>query len=530
MADDGLSRRRRRGRRESHENIAGSFLRAADRRADAPALRVGAETVTHGELNAGIIEAAALLISHGIEPCDRVGLLMPNVPQFAVLYYAVLHVGAIAVPISTLLSDPEVEFCLDDAGVRLALVWAEEQRSQKLADASTNRETLQVSADSLLPAAGATDSGLDVAPRDGEDTAVIIYTSGTTGRPKGAELTHRNLARNAAAILETTDIGAATAALGALPLSHSFGQTWLLNATLGAGGSVSLLQRFEPGRALATIAEHRISFFAGVPTMFAQLLDAPAESEVGSLELCVSGGAAMPREVMRAFEDRFGCEVREGYGLSETSPLVALNPPGRARRPGSVGVPIPGVEVKVLGDDGAELEARQVGEVLVRGHNVTKGYWNRPHDTAAAISEDGWFRTGDAGYVDPDGYLFIAGRKKDLIIRGGYNVYPREVEEALLQHPAVAEAAVLGIPHPTLGEEVAAAVRLHEGAACSIDELTLHVKERLASYKYPRRIWLVDRLPTGPTGKVLKRRIAVPAEPALSLTGSGSASNEGETR
>ncbi len=221
----------------------------------------------------------------------------------------------------------------------------------------------------------------------------------------------------------------------------------------------------------------------------------------------------MAHELMGAFEATFGCEIREGYGLSETSPLVTLNPPGTARRPGSVGPAIPGVEAKAVADDGAELDPGQVGEILVRGHNVMKGYWGRPQETARAITEDGWFRTGDLGYVDLDGYLYISGRKKDLIIRGGYNVYPREVEEVLLEHPDVAEAAVLGIPHATLGEEVAAAVRLREGADCTVEDLRLYARERLAAFKYPRRIWTVEALPTGSTGKVLKRLIEVPAEP-----------------
>src|SRR5258708_7826750 len=390
------------------ENIARALLHAERRDPDAPALRSGTEVITHGELDAAILAASALLAAHGVAPGDRVGLIVPNVPQFAVLYHAVFA---------------------------------------------------------------------------------------------------------AAAIVEAAGFSATTGALGALPLSHSFGQSWLLNATLRAGGSVSLLASFDAGRALATIDEHQITFFAGVPTMFAKMLEVQKRTDTISLELCVPGGAAMAHELMGAFEATFGCEIREGYGLSETSPLVTLNPPGTARQPGSDGPAIPGVEVKAGADDGAELDPGQVGEILVRGHNVMKGYCGRPQETARAITEDGWFRTGDLGYVDLDGYLYISGRKKDLIIRGGYNVYPREVEEVLLEHPDVAEAAVLGIPHPQLAEEVAAAVRLREGADCTVEDLRLYARERLAAFKYPRRIWTVEALPTGSTGKVLKRLIEVPAEP-----------------
>jgi long-chain acyl-CoA synthetase len=484
-------------------NIAGLLLSAAGRDPQAPAIRFGSEQISHEELDGRIAGMAALLRDRGVAAGDRVGLLLANVPEFAIAYYAILQAGAIAVPISTLLTPAEASFCLDDAEARLALV------STGAPGRSPGRETLEIPRGLPGPARGQ-DTPAEIVPRGGEDTAVIIYTSGTTGRPKGAQLTHRNLARNAAAIIESTPISRSTVALGALPLSHSFGQTWMLGATLRSGGCVSLLERFEAQRALETIAEHGVTFFAGVPTMFAQLAEAQASIGKGRLTLCVSGGAALAPELMRRFEDRFGCEVREGYGLSETSPLVSLNPPGEGRRPGSVGLPIPGVELKILDADEAPLAAGLVGEILVRGHNIMKGYWRRPEETAEAITADGWFRTGDLGYLDEDGYLFISGRKKELIIRGGYNVYPREVEDALLEHPAVAEAAVIPLPHPTLGEEVGAAIRLHDGASSTPDELSEHARERLAAYKYPRSIWLVERLPTGPTGKVLKRLIEPP--------------------
>jgi long-chain acyl-CoA synthetase len=259
-----------------------------------------------------------------------------------------------------------------------------------------------------------------------------------------------------------------------------------------------------------------VTVFAGVPTMYSALLHVPnrEDYDVSALRVSVSGGAAMPVEVLRQFEDAFGCIVLEGYGLSETSPVASFNHPNRERKPGSIGTPVQGVEMRVIDADGNELSQGEVGEIAIRGHNIMKGYWHKPEATAAAISSDGWFRTGDVGRMDADGYYFIVDRKKDLIIRGGYNVYPREVEEVLYEHPAVAEAAVVGVPHPELGEEVGAAVVLKPGGSVTPDELRAFVKSQVAAYKYPRRVWFVDALPKGPTGKILKREITVPEEEA----------------
>jgi long-chain acyl-CoA synthetase len=355
----------------------------------------------------------------------------------------------------------------------------------------------------------------ELAARDDQDTAVILYTSGTTGRPKGAELTHANLRRNAEAVVAQHAIDERTVTLGALPLFHSFGQTCSLNATIAAGGCLTLLPRFDPGEALAAIERDRVSLFQGVPTMYAAMLAHPdrARFDVSALRECVSGGAPMPAEVQRGFETAFRCAVLEGYGLSETSPVAASNRSDRPRRPGTIGVPIDGVEMRVVGEDGRELPVGDVGEIVIRGHNVMKGYWGRPEATAEAIDADGWFHSGDLGRVDEDGCFTIVDRKKDIIIRGGYNVYPREVEEVLHEHPAVREAAVVGVPHARLGEEVGAAVALADDAdGTGPEELREWVRARVAAYKYPRHVWLVAELPKGPTGKVLKREIAVPEQ------------------
>jgi long-chain acyl-CoA synthetase len=336
----------------------------------------------------------------------------------------------------------------------------------------------------------------DVADRAEDDTAVILYTSGTTGTPKGAELTHLNLARNAEIATALFSLTEQDVVLGALPLFHSFGQTCALNACVRVGGLLTLLPRFDADKALQIIERDRVTVFEGVPTMYAGMLHSPlaGQTDTSTLRLCASGGAAMPVEIMRAFEEKFGCIILEGYGLSETSPVASFNHPDRPRKPGSIGTPIQGTEMKVIADDGADVPAGEVGEIVIRGHNVMKGYWGRPEATTETM-RDGWFRTGDMARVDEDGYFFIVDRKKDMIIRGGFNVYPREIEEVLYEHPAVAEAAVLGVPHAELGEEIAAVVALKPGREAEPDELRDFVKEQVAAYKYPRRVVLVDELP-----------------------------------
>jgi long-chain acyl-CoA synthetase len=342
---------------------------------------------------------------------------------------------------------------------------------------------------------------------------VILYTSGTTGRPKGAELTQANLARNTEVMrTDLIHLVADDVIFGGLPLFHSFGQTCTLNTAVASGACLTLLPRFAPGEALQIMAGHRVTVFAGVPTMYVALLAQPGRAayDLSELRVCVSGGAALPVEVQRRFEEAFGCPVLEGYGLSETSPVASFNHPDRERKPGSIGTPIRGVQMRVVDSRGDEVPRGEIGEIVIRGHNVMKGYWRKPEETAEAI-QDGWFRTGDLGRVDADGYFMIVDRKKDMIIRGGYNVYPREIEEVLYEHPAVAEAAVIGLPHRALGEEVGAAVTLKPGADATAGELRDYVKAQVAAYKYPRKVWIVDELPKGPTGKILKREIVPPA-------------------
>jgi long-chain acyl-CoA synthetase len=496
-----------------NENLACNLIDSVAGGADRPALRLDDVVVSYGRLDELTAQLAGLLRARGIEAGDRVGVMLPNVPEFAIAYYGVLRAGATVVPMNVLLKRREVGFYLSNPEAKLLIAW-HGFAEQALAGAEeAGVECLLVEPAEFEGQLAAADAVEEVAQRSGDDTAVILYTSGTTGTPKGAELTHSNLKRNVDVSIGLFTIGAGDVVLGALPLFHAFGQTCGLNTAIATGACLTLIPRFNPAKALAIIERDRVDVFEGVPTMFSALLHDPASetTDVSSLRVSVSGGAALPVEVLRAFEERFGCVVLEGYGLSETSPVASFNHPDRERTPGSIGTPVEDVEMKLIDDDGAEVAAGEVGEIAIRGHNVMKRYWRRPEATAEAIDADGWFKTGDMARVDEQGRYFIVDRKKELIIRGGYNVYPREIEEVLYEHPAVREAAVIGIPHAELGEEVAAAVALKPDAEASPEQLRAYVKEQVAAYKYPRHVWLVDELPKGPTGKILKREIKPPA-------------------
>jgi long-chain acyl-CoA synthetase len=437
--------------------------------------------------------------------------MLPNVPYFGVCYYGVLRAGGVVVPMNVLLKRREVAFYLGDSGAELMFAWEGFADDANAGAQEAGAECIVVKPGEFEKLLAGVEPRREVVDRAPDDTAVILYTSGTTGTPKGAELTHANLKTNCEITRDMFGIGGDVVTLGALPLFHSFGQTCGMNATLAAGGTLSLIPRFDPGKALEIIERDRVNLFQGVPTMYSALLhhEGHEKFDTATLELCVSGGSAMPVELMRSFEDAFGCKILEGYGLSESSPVASFNRPDRERKPGSIGIPIEGVEMKVVDDDGNDVPQGEVGEIVIRGHNVMKGYWNKPDETGETLI-DGWLHTGDIAKIDEDGYFFIVDRKKDLIIRGGYNVYPREIEEVLYEHPAVREAAVIGVKDDNLGEEVGAAVALKDGEEASAQELRDFVKEQVAAYKYPRRVWFVDDLPKGPTGKILKREIEPP--------------------
>ena len=486
-------------------NLAENLIAAARRDHERAALKLDDAVLSYAALDDASARAAALLRERGVATGDRVGLMLPNVPEFAIAYYGILRAGATVVPMNVLFRRREVAFLLADSQAELLLVWHGFADEAQEAAAEAGIECVVVAPGVLeqpQPLAGAV-------AREPADTAVILYTSGTTGTPKGAELTHANLGRNAEIAVDLFSLEPGSVILGSLPLFHSFGQTCTLNAAVLAGASTTLLPRFDPGRALEIVERDRVSVFMGVPTMYNALLHHPERErfDASSLQRCVSGGASLPIELRHGFEQAFGCAILEGYGLSETSPIASFNHPDRVRKPGSIGTPVDGVEMKLVGPAGEDVPLGEVGEIVIRGHNVMKGYWGKPDATADAISGAGWFRSGDLARMDEDGYFFIVDRLKDMIIRGGYNVYPREIEEVLYAHRAVREAAVVGIPHPELGEEVAAAVALKPEAEATEDELREFVKEQVAAYKYPRLVWFVDELPKTATGKILKREL-----------------------
>jgi long-chain acyl-CoA synthetase len=493
-------------------NLAQLLSRSVAERPDHVAVKLDDSELSYAALDDAAARTAALLRAKGVQPGDRVGIMLPNVAYFAICYYAALRVGAAVVTMNGLLKEREVAFHLGDSGAKLLLAWHEFAGAARAGAEQADAECVLVEPGGFEAMLERCQPALEVTERRGDDTALILYTSGTTGTPKGAELTHDNLLRNVEVTVDLFGLDQRAMTLGALPFFHAFGQTCALNATIAVGGTLTLIPRFDGGKALEVLERDHVTVFEGVPTMYAAMLHHPRadKTDASALEVCVSGGAAMPVEIMRAFEQKFGCEILEGYGLSETSPVASFNRRDGRRRPGSIGLPVDGVEMRVIDDDGTEVPQGDVGEVTIRGHNVMKGYWKQEGATAEAIDPDGWFTTGDMAKVDEDGYFFVVDRKKDLVIRGGYNVYPREIEEVLYEHPDVHEAAVIGIPHDELGEEIAAAITLKAGGESTPDELRDFVKQRVAAYKYPRHVWLVDELPKGPTGKILKRKITPP--------------------
>ena len=478
-----------------------------------PAIKQGDTILSYAALDGAASRLATQLAERGVRAGDRVALIMPNVAYFPIAYYAILRLGAVVVPMNPLLRAGEIAYTWQDSGARLAVVFPLFAEEAGKAAASTGTDVLVTVPQEFEQGLSATEPTAEVAVVEPGDTAVILYTSGTTGQPKGAELSHANLGSNAATTRETLmPNGPGDVLFGGLPLFHSFGQTCGLNAAMAGGACLTLLPKFDGEQALEVIQRDRVTIFLGVPTMYMGLLAVkdPGRFDVSTVRLGASGGASLPVEVLHGVERTFGFSVIEGYGLSETSPVASFNHPDRPSKPGSVGTPIRGVEFALHDEDGRPVADDAVGEgaigeIVIRGENIMKGYWQRPEETAEAL-RGGWFHSGDLATRDADGYYFIVDRLKDMIIRNGFNVYPREVEEVLYSHPAVAEAAVFGIPDPTHGEEVAALVTLKDGASATPEELRDFVADQIAAYKYPRVVRL-GTLPKGPTGKILKREI-----------------------
>ncbi len=488
-------------------SLATVLAESARRTPDKTALVEGDLRISYAELWRDARASAAALADTGIAPGDRVALVAPNVADFVRAYYGILAAGGVVVPIPTLLNADEAGYLIGHSGARAVLHHADYAEVAAAAAARAG-----------VPAWPVEGFGQGAQPRptlvarQAEDPAVIFYTSGTTGRPKGAVLTHLNLVMNATVnAFDANPIRRDDVVMGCLPLFHTFGQTVSMNSSFRVGATLILQPRFDAARALEIMHTEAATLFFGVPTMFVQLLEvAPRAAAMPKLRECISGGASLPVAVLERFESTFEATVYEGYGLSETSPTASVNQPWYGTRAGTVGHPIWGVEVEVA-DETVEdrvvlLPPGQLGEIVIRGHNVFAGYLDDPEATAQAVV-DGWFRTGDIGSKDDDGFVTIVDRKKDLIIRGGFNVYPREVEEVLMRHPDVAQVAVVGVPDAERGEEVCAVVVPTEGRHVDAETLVPWAREQLGRHKYPRLVEVVPSLPMGPSHKVLKREL-----------------------
>jgi long-chain acyl-CoA synthetase len=497
-------------------NLAEMLTETAAEHGDRTAIKLDDLELPYSVVDQASARVAGLLAANGVEPGDRVGVMLPNVPYFPFVFFGTLRVGAVIVPMNPLLKGREVGFQMEDAGAKAMFGWHQMADAAREGSEQAGAECILVEPGEFEGLLGGADPLPQVADRADDDAGIILYTSGTTGTPKGAQLTHGNLRSATQIAVDLVDAEPDGMTFGALPLFHVFGLTSGLTSATRVGAALTLLPRFDADKALEMIQRDRVTTFLGVPTMYAAILHHPDASsfDTSSLELCVSGGAAMPVEVLKAFEQTFDCKILEGYGLSETCAIASFNRPDIERKPGSIGLPVSGVEMRLVDQDGHDVAQGDVGEILISGPVVMSGYWNRPEATAEAIDEDGWLHTGDLARQDEDGYFFIVDRKKEMIIRGGFNIYPREIEEVLYEHPAIREVAVVGIPHDSLGEEVGAAVALKPGASATTEDVQSFVKERVAAYKYPRQIWFVEQLPKGATGKILKREIHPPAESA----------------
>ncbi|MDH2413288.1 long-chain fatty acid--CoA ligase [Nocardioides sp. CER19] len=500
------------------------------------AIVFGDTRLSYAQVNGAANQIANLLVSRGIQPGDKVALMCPNLPYFSLVYWGILKAGATVVPLNVLLKGREVAYHLRDSDAKAFFAFQGTPELPIGQEAYAGFEAAEgaehffvITADPAAPSPieGVETLGQAMAGQpptfatvqtDEDDTAVILYTSGTTGQPKGAELRHRNMRDNALVGRETfgADADHPDTYLCVLPLFHSFGQTVIQNGAAAFGGTVVMLPRFEAGPALQLMLKEKVTFFAGVPTMYWGLLGALDETidvaEIArNLRVAAAGGSALPVEVHHEFEKRFGVVIAEGYGLSETSPVASFKPHGAPARAGSIGIAIPGVELKLIepsGWDEIEWTPDAIGEIAIKGNNVFKGYHGRPEATAEAINADGWFRSGDLARRDEDGWYYIVDRAKEMIIRGGFNVYPREIEEVLLTHPAISLAAVIGVPHESHGEEIKAFVILKPGATATPEEIVAWGKEQMAAYKYPRIVEIVSSLPMTATGKILKRELS----------------------
>src|SRR4051794_7036584 len=505
---------------------------SARRYPERTAVVLGDTRLTYAQVDAAAGQVANLLVERGIRPGDKVAMSCPNLPYFPVVYYGILKAGAVVVPLNVLLKGREIAYHLGDSEAKAyfcfqgtpELPMGAEGRAG-FAQAEGCEHFFLITADpaAASPIEGTETMGsalagkspvFETVPRAETDPAVILYTSGTTGQAKGAELSHANLVLNALTCNRLfRSVPGTDTHLLVLPLFHSFGSTVNMNAGFATASTLVLLPRFDAAAAVRLLESENVTFFAGVPTMYWGLLnalteDVDVERIAATMRVAVSGGSSLPVEIIKEVRERLGVTILEGYGLSETSPVATFSDPDSDPRPGSIGIPVWGVEVKLIDQSWHTVEGvDEIGEIAIRGHNIMRGYYNRPEATAEVI-RDGWFRSGDLGRRDKDGFYYIVDRAKDMIIRGGFNVYPREIEEVLMTHEAVSLAAVIGVPHPSHGEEVKAFVILRDGATATEEELVAWSKEQMAAYKYPRMVSIVETLPMTATGKLLKRALS----------------------
>jgi long-chain acyl-CoA synthetase len=500
-------------------NLATLLKESANRFPEETAVILDEFRLSYAELATLSRRVATVLRGKGVRRGDRVAMMVPNTPNFPIIYYAILQTGAIVVPVNVFFQKGEIEHYLRDseAVAFFGSTLFAPQASAAFEATDSCKHFIQAGTLDWLetPEAGenlnhllaSASDDFDTVQTMPDDTAVILYTSGTTGAPKGAELSHFNMFFNALYSAEKIiKMQPGEVGLAVLPLFHSFGQTCIMNACLLTGSTMSMAIRFETEKILKMIERDGVTIMALVPTMYQFLLNAPGEYDLSSVRVAVSGGAALPGEVHRQFEERFGTSILEGYGLSETSPVASFSREGEPVRVGSIGKPIWGVDMAIMREDGSFAEVEEAGEVVIRGHNIMKGYYHRPEATAEAMA-GGWFHTGDIGKIDEDGYYYIVDRKKDLIIRGGMNIYPREIEEVLYDHPKILEAAVVGVPDGIRGEEVKVFAAPKEGVPLEPEEISVFLQERIAKYKWPKQVEILDALPKGPTGKILKREL-----------------------
>ena len=496
-------------------NISNLLIESTAHRPEHPAIRFLERTITYEELNRQVDRLSHGLVRAGLHPRDVCVLMMPNSIDWAIVYYALAKIGAVILPVNFLYRVGELEHIFKDSGARAFIGHKDYLEYPRQVMEHLPKMDLRIAqgvshGQGFIPLEELfVDEGAFYPyPTRDDDTWAILYTSGTTGHPKGAMLTHYNLANNAMTVANMRSTDPNDVVFGVLPLFHIYGQTSVFNSSIYLGLTIRLWPHFEAEELFSAIEEEENSILIAVPTIFNRLVELadvrpPRRS---GLRFCVSGGASLPVEVLRRFEDCFHTTIYEGYGLTECSPVCVENPFGRPTRPGSIGLAIPGFEARIVNKQDVDVSMGAVGELIIHGPGVMKGYLNQPGATAETL-RGGWLHTGDLSRMDEDGYIYIVDRKKEMIIRGGYNVYPREIEEILYTHPDVVEAAVVGIPHLDLGEEVAAVVVLRQGTCATPEELKQFVKERVAPYKYPRRIQLVKELPKSHTGKILKRAI-----------------------